>query len=138
MNAEGRTVCLCMIVKNEAPVIRRCLDSVRSIIDYWVIVDTGSTDGTQDIIRAHLRNLPGELHERPWRDFAFNRSEALELARGKSDYTLIIDADDTLDIAPDTPFPELGADSYTIEISDTATVYRRLQLVLSALPWRYK
>ena len=81
--------------------IRRCLDSVRPIIDHWVIVDTGSTDGTQDIIREHLRDLPGELHERPWRDFAHNRSEALELARGKSDYTLIIDADDTLEISPE-------------------------------------
>ena len=48
--ARPTTLCLCMIVKNEAPVIRRCLDSVRSLIDYWVIVDTGSTDGTQDIV----------------------------------------------------------------------------------------
>jgi glycosyltransferase involved in cell wall biosynthesis len=131
-------VCLNMIVKNEALVIRRCLDSVRPFIDHWVIVDTGSTDGTQDIIREHLRDLPGELYERPWRDFAHNRSEALELARVKSDYTLIIDADDTLEIAPDTAPPALTADSYSIEIGDTATVYRRTQLVRSALPWRYE
>ena len=97
MNAARQILCLNMIVKNEAPVIRRCIDSVRPIIDRWVIVDTGSTDGTQDIIREHLLDLPGELHERPWRDFAHNRSEALELARAQSDYTLIIDADDTLE-----------------------------------------
>ena len=102
MKAGETKLCLNMIVKNEALVIRRCLDSVRPIIDHWVIVDTGSTDGTQDIIREHLRDLPGELHERPWRNFAHNRSEALELARGRSDYTLIIDADDTLEIAPGT------------------------------------
>jgi transposase len=58
-----------MIVKNEASVIRRCLDSVLAIVSQWVIVDTGLTDGTQDIVREHLRDLPGELHERPWRDF---------------------------------------------------------------------
>ena len=40
-----------MIVKNESKIIKRCLDSVKDHIDYWVIVDTGSTDGTQDIIK---------------------------------------------------------------------------------------
>ena len=138
MNAAGQKLCLNMIVRNEAPVIRRCLDSVRPIIDHWVIVDTGSTDGTQDIIREHLRDLPGELHERPWRDFAHNRSEALVLARGQSDYTLIIDADDTLEMAPFTALPALTNDSYTIEIGDTGTVYHRPQLVRSKLPWRYE
>jgi len=48
------TICLCMIVKNEAAVIERCLASVRPLIDTWVISDTGSTDGTQDLIRADL------------------------------------------------------------------------------------
>ena len=138
MKTMGQKICLNMIVKNEAPVIRRCLDSVRPIIDYWVIVDTGSTDRTQEIIREHLSDLPGELHERPWRDFAHNRSEALELARGKGDYTLIIDADDTLEISPDTALPALSADSYTIEIRDVTIVYSRTQLVRSALPWHYE
>lgn len=138
MNSASQTLCLNMIVKNEASVIRRCLDSVLPLIDRWVIVDTGSSDGTQDIIREHLRELPGELHERPWRDFAHNRSEALKLARGKSDYTLVIDADDTLEVAPGTALGELTADSYMIEISDTALIYQRMQLVRSALPWRYE
>jgi len=132
------TITLCMIVKNEAPVIRRCLDSVRPLIDHWVIVDTGSTDGTQDIIRKHLHDLPGTLHERPWRDFAHNRSEALVLARDKADYTLIIDADDTLQIAPGAAMPELTADSYTLELDDSGIVYQRTQLVRSAQSWRYE
>ena len=138
MNASGQIVCLNMIVKNEAPVVRRCIDSVRPIIDYWVIVDTGSIDGTQDIIRQQLSDLPGELHERPWRDFAHNRSEALELARGRSDYTLIIDADNSLEIGSDRTLPALTADSYPIEIRDASIVYQRTQLVRSALPWRYE
>src|SRR6478735_9349942 len=104
------TVCLNMIVKNEAPVIRRCLLSVRPIIDCWVIVDTGSTDGTQDLVRDTMAGLSGELYERPWVDFAHNRTEALQLARGRVDYTLIIDADDTLEVPAGVAWPELSAD----------------------------
>jgi Glycosyl transferase family 2. len=76
-----KTVCLNMIVKNEIHVIRRCLSAVKEFIDYWVIVDTGSTDGTQEAIREFMKDSPGELHERPWCNFAHNRNEALDLAR---------------------------------------------------------
>jgi hypothetical protein len=127
-----------MIVKNEAPVIRRCLDSVRSLIDYWVIVDTGSTDGTQQLILEHLKDVQGELHERPWQDFAHNRSEALTLARRHADYSLIIDADDLLEIPPDYRMPALTADAYLVDIHDAGSRYQRPQLVHNRLPWRYR
>lgn len=138
MNASGQLVCLNMIVKNEADVIRRCLDSIRSLIDHWVIVDTGSTDGTQQIIREHMRDIPGSLHERPWRDFAYNRSEALTLAQHKGDYTLIIDADDNIEKENHADLPTLTDDSYALTINDANIVYRRPQLVRSALDWRYE
>src|SRR3954471_9644974 len=73
LNRFGQTGCLNMIVKNEALVIARCLSAVRPLIDSWVIVDTGSSDGTQEIVREVLGDLPGELIERSWRDFASNR-----------------------------------------------------------------
>ncbi|WP_018260231.1 glycosyltransferase [Methylobacterium sp. WSM2598] len=133
-----RGICLCMIVKDEAPVIRRCLDSVRPLIDHWVVVDTGSTDGTQEIVRDALAGLPGALVERPWRDFAHNRSEALDLARPRGAYSLIIDADDTLEIPDGFVLPPLDADSYTLDIRFGAIAYRRPQLVRNALPWRYR
>lgn len=107
-------VVLNMIVKNEAHVIRRCLESVRPHVDAWCIVDTGSTDGTQDVIREALANLPGELHERPWVDFATNRNEALELARPLGDYVLVMDADDWLTVEPGFTFAGLTADVYTV------------------------
>ncbi|MDO8336144.1 MAG: glycosyltransferase, partial [Candidatus Saccharibacteria bacterium] len=47
-----------MIVKNEAHVILRCLASVKPWIDSWCIVDTGSSDGTQDIIQDYLKDIP--------------------------------------------------------------------------------
>lgn len=127
-----------MIVKNEAPVIRRCLDSVKPLIDHWVIVDTGSTDGTQQIVRDHMEGIPGELHERPWKDFAHNRSEALELARPHSDYTLIVDADDVIEVPKGYTLPRLKADAYYLDIDHPPVRYQRLQVVNNAKPWRYR
>lgn len=131
------TVCLMMIVRDEAAVIRRCLDSVRPQIDSWVIVDTGSTDGTQEIVRRHLADLPGELAERPWRHFAHNRNQALELARDRADYLLTLDADEVLELAPGFVLPPLTADSYLFRVRLSGYRYLRRSLVRSDLPWRY-
>lgn len=87
------SICLCMIVKNEAHVIERCLASVRDLIDTWVISDTGSSDGTQQLIRAALDGIPGELHEEPWVDFGHNRTLNIRHAHAKADYLLLLDAD---------------------------------------------
>ncbi|HET8899818.1 MAG TPA: glycosyltransferase [Rhodanobacteraceae bacterium] len=109
-------VCLSMIVRNEAAVIARCLASVRPAITSWAIVDTGSVDGTQDMVRECLADLPGHLLERPWVDFASNRNQALELARGQADYALIIDADEILEIDPGIAAPPtLDAAAYYLD-----------------------
>ncbi|MFJ9864414.1 glycosyltransferase [Streptomyces sp. NPDC101165] len=131
------TICLNMIVKDEAPVIRRCLESVRTLIDRWVIVDTGSTDGTQDIIRDVYGDLPGELYERPWKGFDGSRTEAIELARGTADYLLFMDADDVMDVPPGARLPGLTLDAYRVGIRSGSYKYRRRALVSTRLPWRY-
>jgi len=138
MEVNHQILCLNMIVKNKAPVIARCLASVRPFTNYCVIVDTGSTDGTQDVIRTLLADLPGEFHERPWRDFAHNRNEALELARPHGEYLLWIDADDLLEFRPEFKMPVLQADSYMIRIADGSVSYTRSHIIRAALPWRWR
>jgi len=103
-----------MIVKNEAHVVQRCLASVKHLIDSWVIVDTGSSDGTQEIIKDALKDIPGEIYERPWKNFGENRNEALQLAENKADYLLFIDADDVLELDDSFVLPDLSADLYSV------------------------
>ena len=131
------TVCLNMIVKNESSVITRCLSSMLPIIDYWVIVDTGSTDGTQEIIQDFMREhaVPGELHERPWVNFGYNRNEALKLAKGTADYICFIDADDYLVYEPNFKLPFLDKDYYLIKNSTTKVKYCRVFLIRDSLDW---
>jgi glycosyltransferase involved in cell wall biosynthesis len=131
-------ICLNMIVKDEAPVIARCLDSVAPFIDSWVIVDTGSSDGTPDLVRERLRAKPGVLHERPWRNFGENRNEALALAAGAADYLLFIDADETLAMLSAAAPTDLTADGYYLTCEYAGTTYGRCALVAARLPWRWQ
>ena len=127
-----------MIVKDEAPVIARCLASVLPFVDTWAIVDTGSNDGTQAIVRDVARSKPGELHERPWVSFEHNRNEAMAFARGRADYVFFIDADETLRLPESFELGTLDGDGYYIPCEYAGTTFGRCALVRSALPWRWE
>lgn len=126
-----------MIVRNEAHIVDEVLEAVAPYISSWVIVDTGSDDGTQDAIRTRMHELgiPGELHERPWRNFGHNRSEALVLAQGHGDYIWVMDADDTIVGTPD--FSGLTSDVYMLRYGAEFSYWRR-QLFRDGVRWRYE
>jgi hypothetical protein len=63
--------------------------------------------------------------------------EAVALARGRADYVLVIDADETLEIPTRFKMPRLTADSYDIEVRCGTLTYARKQLLRNSLPWRY-
>src|SRR3954447_18599785 len=133
------SLCLCMIVKDEARVIERCLRSVRDVIDYWVICDTGSSDGTQRLIAETLAGGAGELPERPCVEFGHNRTELLQLARGRADYLLLLDADWTFEADPGT-LEGLTEDVYLVRHvhrpAGDFELYNR-HLVRGDIAWRY-
>lgn len=130
-------ICLSMIVKNEKDVICRCLESIQPLIDYWVIVDTGSTDGTQQIIKEFMKEIPGELHQSTWVNFSYNRNEALELAKKHGDYTLFIDADDVLTYTPEFKKQKLDKDVYSLKIQYRNLLYHRPQLIKNTKEWKW-
>ena len=137
---DRKTLCLTMIVKNESQTIKRCIDSVKDYIDYWVICDTGSTDGTQDIIKNIMKDygIPGELHERPWVDFGYNRTESLQYSKGKADYRIIIDADDYLVVDEGVnPFDNMTCDFYKVKLHLGALTYYRTQIIRGDQDWKY-
>ena len=134
---KSKTICLTMIVKNEAHVIKRCLNSVKKFIDFWIIIDTGSTDNTKELIREVLVGIPGALHERPWKNFAFNRNESLELAYNKAEYLLILDADEELYCSENFAFPDLNHIAYEIMLETRQEKFYRAQLLKNLPTWRY-
>lgn len=85
-------VSLCMIVKDEEKLLPGMLASVRGAWDELVVVDTGSSDRTIEILEGES-NL--RLIREPWKDdFSFHRNQAQDAATGN--WILIIDADERL------------------------------------------
>lgn len=86
-----------MIVKNEAASIRQIVESVKDQIDYYVIVDTGSTDDTISIASNALAGIKGQIEHRPFVDFATTRNVSLDIAQATgATFGLLLSGDETL------------------------------------------
>ena len=87
----GNRISLCMIVRDEAQNIRRCLDSVAGVVEEIVVVDTGSTDNTVQIAREY----GAIVQSFKWNEnFSDARNASIEPATG--DWILFLDADEEL------------------------------------------
>ncbi|WP_024622099.1 glycosyltransferase [Metaclostridioides mangenotii] len=84
-------ISLCMIVKDEEDVIGRCLDSVKDIVDEIIIVDTGSTDKTKEIVEKYT----DKVYDFKWiEDFAAARN--FSSSKASKSYIMWLDADDVI------------------------------------------
>lgn len=137
-------ICLNMIVKNEAAILERCLASAAPHISCYVIADTGSTDGTQDLIRRFFdaRGIPGEIVEFPFVNFAQARNGALDAARASSlefDYILLFDADMELVVTSPPLADKLTAPAYGVmQYTAGGLEYANVRIVRRDCPCRYK
>jgi glycosyltransferase involved in cell wall biosynthesis len=125
-----------MIVKDEAACIRRCLESALPVIDSWAITDTGSSDGTMDLIREILGHLPGVLSRHPFVNFAASRNQALEYAQmDGASHILFLDADDYL---IGSGRPTLDTDIVDVEVRRGNIRYTRPAIVRAGLRWEWR
>ncbi|WP_191566718.1 glycosyltransferase [Metabacillus idriensis] len=84
-----KTLALVMIVKNEENKIRRCIDSIKDIVNEIIIVDTGSTDSTKSI----AVDKGAKVFDYEWKnDFADARN--FSIRQSTSDWNLVLDADE--------------------------------------------
>ncbi|MFE5324105.1 glycosyltransferase [Paenibacillus sp. NPDC056579] len=85
----GKLLSLCMIVKNEEKLLKRCLDSIADLVDEIVITDTGSTDRTKEIAYQYT----DKVYDFTWtNDFAAARNHGIQHAEGR--WILWLDADE--------------------------------------------
>lgn len=89
--SQGKTLSICLIVKDEEAMLSECLASISNIADQIVVVDTGSTDSSIEIAKQYN----AEIHHFEWcQDFAAARNESIKFAT--MDWILWIDADERL------------------------------------------
>lgn len=129
-------LCLNMIVKNEAANLLRCLASVAPYVDSYAIADTGSTDGTEDMIRDFFtaRGVKGVVKSFPFEDFGQARNAALALAEKQRvlhehDYLLLCDADMELVVEDPGQLAALNAAAYDVPQTASAITYDNVRLV---------
>lgn len=136
-----QTLCLNMIVKNEAHIIGQTLENICATLqlDYWVICDTGSTDDTMNIIKTFFlaKGIPGEMYQDSWSDFGHNRTLALQRAYQKTDYLLIFDADDAFHGNLKLP-PKIEKDMVHLFFDGRGIRYKRPLILNNQKKWRWK
>jgi len=96
-------ISLNLIMKNESNVLIRLLNSIYPILDYYVVVDTGSTDESKKIVKDFFdeKGIQGEIHDHPFVNFQDARNFALKKLKGKADYGFWIDCDEQLILPSD-------------------------------------
>lgn len=134
--AKRQTVALCMIVRDNEAILGRAIGSALEHVDHLVVVDTGSTDDTTDLVREALELVPGELHQSEWVNSGHNRTELLALARGTGDYLLLMDADHELKV--ESELPHLTENAYMLHESQNSLTWRMPRLIRGGRAWRYQ
>src|SRR5947207_8988187 len=134
------TIALHTMTKNGRWKLPALFESCQNFVDKAVILDTGSTDGTQSWLRDQ-KLIPAEVVEYPFKDFGRTRTIGMAHARGQADWILLLDDDMTLRC--DKPIEEIKASldplakCYMLQMDQDVT-YWTTRLVSGKDPWEYR
>ncbi len=135
--AQAHRIGLVSIVKNEAAILPRLLASVKPYVDIYVFCDTGSDDGTVELLEQYLakEGLEGFVARHPWYDFGPNRNMCLDEMKNylpailRPDFLLLPDADFELVIKDPKWTDNIPHDYNTIAYVGNSLLYRQATLV---------
>ncbi len=136
-----KTICLTMIVKNEQKNMERLLESVKPMIDFVYIDDTGSTDDTIQVVTHWCKknNMPYKIQVEPFIDFGYNRTHSIKQAKEtfpKADYFLLSDADFIWKINKGITFKKfLFAEKILVAQKSNDLYYTNIRLLSATVDW---
>ena len=84
-------VCLCIMVKDAGEMFERILEANKPWVDRWLVLDTGSTDGTIDVIKKVMSDVKGELYQQPFINFRDSRNICLDYAGKRCKFNIMLD-----------------------------------------------
>lgn len=94
------TISVCTIVKNEQSQIQGFLENTGSFADEVVVVDTGSSDATKEIISNYISGNPNQniklLDYRSAEGFHYGQAKNFSIQNATKDYAIVLDADERL------------------------------------------
>ena len=136
---------LTQIMKNEAHVITRMLDSIKSIVDIICLVDTGSTDNTIEVVKnwGAQNNIETHVFERVFDNFENSRNYSIQVARevtkdrGNDYWGFWLDADETIEILPNFNKAGINKDLYMFNTYINVMKYTRNECYKLDKPFRF-
>jgi glycosyltransferase involved in cell wall biosynthesis len=136
---------LTQIMKNEAHVITRMLNSIKPIVDIVCLVDTGSTDNTIEVVKnwGTENNIETHVFERAFDNFENSRNYSIQMARevtkdlGNDYWGFWLDADEILEIQPNFNKNSIDKDLYMFNTYINVMKYTRNECYKLDKPFRF-
>lgn len=136
---------LTQIVKNEAHVITRMLNSIKPIVDIVCLVDTGSTDDTIEVVKnwGTQNNIETHVFERAFDNFENSRNYSIQMARevtkdrGNDFWGFWLDADETIEVLPSFNKNKIDKDLYMFNTYINVMKYTRNECFKLDKPFRF-